>query len=97
MARPFTRTLRVLFCFGAFPSGLSLAFGARWPSLGLQGEHWKSCIILQKREIGGAIVPHPRGNWDPPILVKHELLSIAIRPTILVPMGILPSVPQLTY
>ena len=36
----------VLFCFGAFPSGLSLAFEMRWPNLGLQGWRWKSCGIL---------------------------------------------------
>ena len=48
MARPFARTLRVLFCFGASPSGLSFAFGVHWPSLGLQGKHWKSCGILKQ-------------------------------------------------
>ena len=29
----------VLFCFWAFPSGLSLALKLRWPKLGLQGKH----------------------------------------------------------
>ena len=29
----------VLFCFGAFSSGLSLALKLRWPKLGLQGKH----------------------------------------------------------